>query len=69
MTYTIYSHDAWGTASVGVFSSLEEARTLFQTLQNDRWFLADGSVRGLSIVDSSAADGGRTLESFSFRQG
>lgn len=69
MTYTIVSHDAWGSASVGVFSSVEEARAVFQTLQSDRWFLADGSVRALSIVEGSADGGSRTLERFSFQQG
>ncbi|MBM5806515.1 MAG: hypothetical protein FJ056_02270 [Cyanobacteria bacterium M_surface_10_m2_179] len=69
MSYTIYSHDAWGTANVGTFSSLEEARAVFQTLQNDRWFVADGGVRRLSIVDNSAAPGGSALEGFSFPAG
>lgn len=65
MPYIVYSHDAWGTANVGEFASLEQAREVFQALCSDRWYLADGSVKGLSIVDNSAA-GGRTVESFSF---
>ena len=65
MPYIVYSHDAWGTANVGEFASLEQAREVFQALGSDRWYLADGSVKGLSIVDNSAA-GGRTVESFSF---
>jgi len=50
---------------------LEQAREVFQALQKDRWFLADGTVRGLSIVETSSgaealtADA-RTVESFSF---
>jgi hypothetical protein len=39
MTYTVISHDAWGSADVGSFASLEQAREVFQALQNDRWFL------------------------------
>ena len=65
MPYIVYSHDAWGTANVGEFASLKQAREVFQALCSDRWYLADGSVKGLSIVDNSAA-GGRTVESFSF---
>jgi len=54
MTYAVISHDAWGSADVGSFASLEQAREVFQALQNDRWFLADGSVRGLSIVQQTS---------------
>lgn len=62
MPYILYSHDAWGTANVGEFATLEQAMDVFNTLRSDRWYLSDGSVKGLSLVDS----GGRTLESFSF---
>jgi len=68
MTYIVNSHDAWGTAALGEFQSLEQARDVFNALSNDRWFIADGGVKGLSIVDSSP-EGGRTIESFSFQQG
>ena len=71
MTYSVLTHDAWGSASVGSFSSLEQAREVFQALQKDRWFLADGTVRGLSIVETSSGSealtaAARTVESFSF---
>ena len=66
MTYTVLSHDAWGSADVGSFASLEQAREVFQALQNDRWFLADGSVRGLSIVEQTTGSEPRTLERLSF---
>ena len=65
MSYIVYSHDAWGTAHVGEFASLEQAREVFTALCSDRWFLSDGTVKGLSIVDSSA-EGGRTVDKFSF---
>jgi len=68
MTYIVNTHDAWGTAAVGEFQSLEQAREVFNALRNDRWFIADGGVKGLSIVDSSL-EGGRTIERFSFQQG
>ena len=67
MTFTVYSHDAWGTADVGSFPSLEQAREVFLALQSDRWFLADGTVRGLSIVErGNGAGEARTIETFSF---
>ena len=71
MAYCVLTHDAWGSTNVGSFPSLEQAREVFQALQKDRWFLADGTVRGLSIVETSSraedltADA-RTVESFSF---
>ena len=67
MSFSVYSHDAWGTAHVGEFATLEQAREVFTALCSDRWFLADGTVKGLSIVDSSSSSGeGRTVEQFSF---
>jgi len=66
MTYTVLSHDAWGSADVGSFASLEQAREVFLALQNDRWFLADGSVRGLSIVQQTSGSEPCTVERFSF---
>lgn len=73
MIYSVLSHDAWGSANVGSFPSLEQAREVFQALQNDRWFLADGTVRGLSIVETSSEAEAltasvRPVESFSFPQ-
>lgn len=67
MSYIVYSHDAWGTANVGEFATLEQARDVFNALRMDRWYVADGSVKGLSIVDSSA-EGGHPIEKFSFDQ-
>ena len=73
MAYCVLTHDAWGSTNVGSFPSLEQAREVFQALQKDRWFLADGTVRGLSIVETSSgaealtADA-RTVESFRFPQ-
>lgn len=66
MAYRVMSHDGWGTTSVGEFETLAEAQVLFRELCTDHWFLTDGSVKGVSIVER---DGGRTLESFSFARG
>lgn len=59
--YGVISHDGWGTTSVGEFESLEEAQLLFRALCVDTWFVSDGSVKGLSIVERR--DGG-TVDSF-----
>jgi hypothetical protein len=68
MTYLVKSHDAWGTTVAGEFQSLEQAKALFNSLKTDRWFVSDGSIKGLSIVDTSV-EGGSTLDQFSFHQG
>jgi hypothetical protein len=64
--FSVVSHDGWGRTSVGEFESLEGAQNLFRALCVDRWFLTDGSVKGLSIVENG---GGRILESFRFQKG
>ncbi|MEO1002941.1 MAG: hypothetical protein AAFX65_07515 [Cyanobacteria bacterium J06638_7] len=56
--YGVVSHDGWGNTCVGDFNSLEEARELFGALCSDHWFLTDGSVKGVSIVDREAGDPG-----------
>ena len=75
--YSVVSHDGWGSISVAEFENLEEAQELFRALCVDRWFLTDGSVKGVSIVEKvgDSATGldlstdGRTLESFAFSGG
>jgi hypothetical protein len=64
--YSVISHDGWGSTSVGEFETLEEAQALFRALCVDRWFVSDGSVKGVSIVNN--ADGA-TVDSFSFARG
>ena len=66
MSFSVYSHDALGTAHVCEFATLEQAREVFTALCSDRWFLADGTVKGLYIVDNSSSGEGRTVEQFSF---
>ena len=65
MTYTVYTHDAWGSTNVGSFTALAQAREVFDALCNDRWCNADGSMRGLSLVEEGA-DGVRTLATHAF---
>jgi hypothetical protein len=66
MPFTVFSHDSWGSTSVGSFASLQEAQALFEALRNDRWFNDDGTIRAISIVDSSAGSP-RTVASHSFQ--
>ena len=66
MTYSVISHDAWGNTDVGSFPTLEQAREVFVALQSDRWFVTDGSVRGLSIVERRAGAEATTVERFRF---
>jgi hypothetical protein len=62
--YRVVSHDGWGNTVVGAFDSLEAAQQLFRTLCSDRWFLTDGTVKGLSLLA-----GDTTVETFSFSRG
>lgn len=68
MSYIVRSHDAWGSTPVGEFQSQDEAQALLDALRGDRWFIADGGMKGLSIVESTL-EGERTIASFSFQQG
>lgn len=63
--YAVISHDGWGSTSVGEFESLEEAQALFRALCVDRWFVSDGSVKGVSIVERCSGD---TVDSFAFER-
>jgi hypothetical protein len=67
MRYIVRSHDAWGSIPVGEFQSQEEAQALLDSLRSDCWFIADGGMKGLSIVESGL-EGERTIASFSFQQ-
>jgi hypothetical protein len=68
MRYTIVSQDSWGQTDVGRFESLEQAREAFQAICNDRWFIDDGTIRAVAIVEDSAT-GPRTLERHAFQRG
>ena len=68
MQYILYSHDAWGTAEIGRFQALEQAKKVFEELRVDRWFLADGTVKGLSIAEICQEGSVRTIDSYRFSQ-
>lgn len=67
MSFSINTHDAWGTVKVGDFQTLDEARKAFAELCQDPWYAQDGGVKGLELVQRS--DGGTTerLDWYAFR--
>jgi hypothetical protein len=68
MTYIVYTHDAWGSTNVGSFPALEQAREVFDALCVDRWCNADGTMRGLSLVEEGPG-GLRTVATHAFQPG
>ena len=67
MTYVVNTHDSWGVVQVGSFSSLEEARTVFSSICDDPWYKSDGTVKGVELVQGSAASASQRLDWFAFR--
>jgi hypothetical protein len=63
--YIIYSHDAWGTTTVGNFETEDTARKVLQDLSKDHWFVMDGGIKKLSLVERGEAFA-RTLEEWNF---
>ena len=59
MTFSIRTHDSWGVVPVGDFQSIEEARQVFADLCQDPWYKADGTVKGVELVQD--AEGGAAL--------
>jgi len=66
MTYSLFTHDAWGVVRVGDFASLEEARIAFAAIVQDPWYRRDGTVRGVELVLGSDAGSGQRLDWFPF---
>jgi len=70
MTFSIRTHDSWGIVPVGDFQSLEEAQQVFTDLCQDPWYKADGTVKGVELVQASPLGGeAQRLDWLSFRQG
>jgi hypothetical protein len=67
MTFSIYTHDAWGSVPVGRFQSLEEARQAFGSLCDDPWYRQDGTVKGLELVEDSGSGAAQRLAWHAFR--
>jgi hypothetical protein len=67
MTFSIRTHDSWGVVPVGDFQSIEEARQVFDDLYRDPWYKADGSVKGVELVQASPLEEAQRLNWFSFR--
>jgi|GEM_PF-817262 hypothetical protein len=67
MTFSIRTHDSWGVVPVGDFQTLEEARQVFSALCLDPWYKADGTVKGVELVQTSPAGEAQRLEWFAFQ--
>ena len=67
ITFSIRTHDSWGVVPVGDFPTLEEARQVFSALCQDPWYKADGTVKGVELVQTSPAGEAQRLEWFSFQ--
>jgi hypothetical protein len=67
MTFSIRTHDSWGVVPVGDFQTLEEARQVFSALCQDPWYKADGTVKGVELVQTSQAGEAQRLEWFAFQ--
>jgi hypothetical protein len=65
MTFDINTHDSWGVVNVGKFQSIEEARKVFTSISEDPWYMSDGTVKGVELVDNAAAS--QRLDWFAFR--
>jgi hypothetical protein len=66
-TFSIRTHDSWGVVPVGDFQSLAEAREVFMALCQDPWYRADGTVKGVELLESGAGSEGQRLDWFSFQ--
>lgn len=66
MTFSIHTHDAWGTVPVGDFQSLEEARQAFAMICQDPWYRQDGSVKGVELVQRTPEGASERLDWFAF---
>jgi len=67
MTFRIRTHDSWGVVPVGDFQTLEEARQVFTALCQDPWYKADGTMKGVELVENGAGGEGHRLDWFSFQ--
>lgn len=67
MTFSLYTHDAWGAVPVGEFASLEEAKTAFSALCEDPWYAADGTFTGIELVETDPTGEQRRLDWFGFQ--
>lgn len=67
MPFSINTHDAWGTVKVGDYQCLEEAQKAFAELCHDPWYVQDGGVKGLELIEQSDAGAAVRLDWHAFR--
>jgi len=67
MTFSIRTHDSWGVVPVGDFQTLEEARQVFSALCQDPWYKADGTVKGVELVENGQEGAAQRIDWLSFQ--
>lgn len=67
MTFTIKTHDAWGTVKVGHFQTLEEAKRAFLSICQDPWYSSDGTVKGVELVEDGEQGESVRMDWFAFK--
>jgi hypothetical protein len=67
VTFSIYTHDSWGQVHVGDYPSLADARDVFAALRDDPWYQADGTVKGIELVQTHPGGARERLDWFAFR--
>ena len=67
MTFSIRTHDSWGVVPVGDFRTLEEARQVFADICQDPWYRADGTVKGVELMQITPGGEGQRLDWMAFR--
>lgn len=67
MTFSLFTHDAWGRLRVGDFESLAEAQRAFAAISQDPWYRSDGTVKGVELVQQNDFGADQRLDWFSFQ--
>jgi len=66
LRFIINTHDSWGVVAVGEFPTLAAARAAFTDLCADPWYRADGTVKGVELLQRSPDGNAQRLEWFPF---
>jgi len=67
MTFSIRTHDSWGVVPVGDFQTLVEARQVFADICQDPWYKADGTVKGVELVENGQEGAAQRIDWLSFQ--
>lgn len=66
MKFSIKTHGAWGTVEIGRFVTLHEARMVFASLCQDPWYINDGTVKGVELVEDGEGESAGRLDWLAF---